>query len=460
MVTGRRSRPAPSGPSMALAIAAVLAPLLLLAVVRLRPDFDVAWENHPAHFWIVLAAAVIATALGYAVSVAARRRQDARLFLISLAFISGAGFLGLHALATPGVLLGPNAGFEFATPVGLALGSAFVAASVVDLSERASRRVMTRSRGALVALGVLMLAWAVVSIAELPPLHEPVQGEVLQGWQVVFALVGIAGYGVGALGYLRLYRRRGARFVFAVSLAFALLGVTMVIVAFAVNWRVSWWEWHVVMLAAFVLVAVAAREEWHEERFSPLYLERTLAGAREVSILFADLAGYTAYSEATTPADTRRMLNAYLARLVPLMEELGGEVHELAGDAVMVVFNKDGDRPDHAARAGRAALAFQVAAAEVASDNPEWPRFRVGVNSGGVVAGVVGDRGRRKHDVIGDAVNLAARLEAQAPVGEVVIGQGTYEGLPAGALVERLPPLHVKGKREPVTAYLLRDLPG
>jgi adenylate cyclase len=57
----------------------------------------------------------------------------------------------------------------------------------------------------------------------------------------------------------------------------------MLVIVFARNWRVSWWEWHLLMLVAFVAIAVAAWTEWHEERFSPLYLDETLAGTREVS---------------------------------------------------------------------------------------------------------------------------------------------------------------------------------
>lgn len=113
---------------------------------------------------------------------------------------------------------------------------------------------------------------------------------------------------------------------------------------------------------------------------------------------------------------------------------------------------------DHALLAVRAAL-LQQTASEVARDKPDWPRFRVGVNSGEVAVGVVGERGHRKHDVIGDTVNLAARLEGQAPVGEVVIGEGTYRRLPDSVPVEPLPPLRVKGKAEPVRAYVVRDLP-
>jgi adenylate cyclase len=153
------------------------------------------------------------------------------------------------------------------------------------------------------------------------------------------------------------------------------------------------------------------------------------------------------------------MLNDYFRRLVPLLETEGGTVHQIVGDAVMVIFNQAGDQPDHAARAVRTALAFQAEAAEIAAAHPEWPRFRAGVNSGEVLAGIVGgSSGHRKHGVVGDTVNLAARLEAAAPVGKVVVGAETAAALPPGAVLERLPPLQVKGKEEPVEAYLLRSL--
>ena len=438
---------------------AVLVPLALLALLRWRPELDVLWDNNPAHFWLVLAAAAIAVTLGYNVTDAARRRQDARLLLVSLAFIASAGFLGLHALATPGVLVGPNAGFELATPIGLVVGSLFAAASGLELTPEVSRRVMARSRWLLGVLVGLMLAWAIASLAELPPLDAPVPEESLPAWQLIFVAIGIVGYGIGAWGYVRLYRRRGTPIVLAFAVAFALLAVTLVVVAFAVNWRVSWWEWHVLMLVAFGIIAVAARREWHEERFSALYLEQTLSGTTDASILFADLESFTPYSERTEATEVRRMLDAYFSRLIPRMRELGGNVHQLIGDAVMVVFNKHGNQPDHPRLAARAALAFQETAAEVAAANPDWPRFRVGVNSGEIASGIVGDRGHRKHDVIGDTVNLAARLESQAPVGGVLVGEGTRAHLPDDAVVEELPPMEIKGKAEPVTAYVLHYLP-
>jgi len=245
----------------------------------------------------------------------------------------------------------------------------------------------------------------------------------------------------------------------AVAAAFALLAEAMLVIVWARNWELSWWEWHLLMLTAFGAIALSARHEWHEERFSALYLDQTLAGARDVSILFADLERYTSFAEQRQPAEVAEMLRTYFDRLVPLLEDAGGEVHQVIGDELMVIFNKQGDRPDHVVDASRAGLLLQDAAQEIADEHADWPRFRVGVNSGEVLAGVLGARGHRKHGVIGDTVNLAARLQGEATAGDVVVGSETARRLPAGTMLERLPELELKGKREPVEAYLLRALP-
>jgi class 3 adenylate cyclase len=393
------------------------------------------------------------------VSVAARRRRDARLFLISLAFIAASGFLGLHALATPGVLLGKNAGFELATPFGLVIAGAFAAASAVELSPERAHAVVRRADFLLGLLVALMIAWGVVSLAELPPLDGPLGAEQLDGWQLVLTAIGLALYAGAAFGFVRLYRRRRARFVFAFTLAFAFLAEAMIAIAWARNWQLSWWEWHLLMLSAFVVIAFAARTEWHEERFSALYLDETLAGAKDVSVVLADLAGFTSFSEHRDPADVAEMLNTYFERIVPLMERAGGDVHQIVGDELMVVFGTRSDGGDHAMRAARAGLLLQRTARSVARGHDDWPRFRVGVNSGEVLAGVVGGaRGHRKHSFVGDVINLAARLQAEAPVGGVLIGEATFRKLGSRAVVEALPPRLVKGKEEPVAAYVLHSL--
>jgi class 3 adenylate cyclase len=176
--------------------------------------------------------------------------------------------------------------------------------------------------------------------------------------------------------------------------------------------------------------------------------------------VFADLQGYTSFAESHTPEEVVKMLNSYFERLVPLMTDMGGEVHQIIGDAIMVTFNQYGDKPEHALLAARAAIALQHVGNEIAGRGDGWPRFRTGVNTGSVIAGVVGgERGHRKHAVVGDPVNLAARLESSATVGEVVIGEDTYVRLPPGAEVQEMEPLQLKGKAKPVRAYRLIALP-
>src|SRR6476469_8486827 len=113
-----------AGPSSSFLAVALAIPILGLVLLLTVPSLDVHWEHHPSHFWLVSAVALLNVALGLVVSEIARRSRDERLFLISMVLLTSAGFLALHALATPGVLLtGPNAGFVLATPAGLLLAS-------------------------------------------------------------------------------------------------------------------------------------------------------------------------------------------------------------------------------------------------------------------------------------------------------------------------------------------------
>jgi adenylate cyclase len=441
----------------------VLLPPALVALLRVVPSIDERWEFHPAHFWLVLAAGIVSAVLAVAVTEAGRLRRDARLLLVGLAFLFSAGFLGLHALATPGVVVeGKNAGFVLATPVGLVGAGAFAAASAVEYTLGTSLWIVRNARALLAVVLAVLAVWAGISVAGAPPLHNAVRPEDVSGPLAGVAALGVVLYGFAAVAYFRVFRRRGSGLALAVAFAFALLAeaLVVVVVSLPTSWRLSWWEWHALMLLGFASIAIASAREWREERFSPLYLEETLRGHKEVSVLFADLVGFTPFSERYGSDAVHELLVAYFGRLAPLIrDEFDGEVPEFVGDQIFAVFNKAGDQPDHAVRAAGAALALQRAAAEIAADHPDWPRFRVGVNSGDALVGVVGERGHRIHGVFGDTVNLGARLEGQAPPGGVVIGAGTYDLLPSGAEVERLPDLQVKGKSQPVVAYVLRALP-
>ncbi|HJQ86542.1 MAG TPA: hypothetical protein VJ820_03650, partial [Propionibacteriaceae bacterium] len=254
-------------------------PLLGLLLLLRRPGLDIRWENHPAHFWLVLGTAIISAVLAYATGEAAGRRGDARLLYVSLAFLSSAGFLALHALATPGILLAKsNTGFAIATPVGVALGSIFAALSTRELSgDSAVRNVRLGKRLRLALLG-LMVLWGVWSVAELPPLNRPPQ--FTEGLPLWLAVPAVLLYAWSAVRYIQLWRRQPSLMLLAVPSAFILLAESMIAIVFGRNWRLSWWEWHVLLLAAFGLVALSARASWREERFAELYLSQTSAGNR------------------------------------------------------------------------------------------------------------------------------------------------------------------------------------
>ena len=168
-------------------------PLAGLALLLGEPRLDVHWEHHPAHFWLVLITALLSVVLGYLSGEAARRLDDARLFLVSLAFVTSAGFLALHALATPGVLLEKkNAGFIVATPVGLAIASIFAAASALDLSPSGSAAVMRRQwllRGLVFGL---LGAWGIYSLSNLAPLDRALTEEEAHGPLYALAVHAVA----------------------------------------------------------------------------------------------------------------------------------------------------------------------------------------------------------------------------------------------------------------------------
>jgi adenylate cyclase len=506
-----------------------------LALLLVQPELDVAWEHHPAHFWLVLSVSAISVALGLLTSEAATRRSDARLFLVSLAFLSSAGFLGLHALATPGVLLeAPNTGFVIATPVGLALASVFAAFSALDLDAGAAAAILRRQSLFRWGLLLVLVVWAAVSLGGLPPLDQPLPPDKAEAREFSLAIPGVILYAFAAYRYQGLYRRRPARVLLGVTVAWILLAEAMVAVAFARSWHATWWEWHILMAFAFGLVAFTAlRERSRGELFAALYLDETLgqidrsyalavkaaaseqldreelgrrfglapdeaavveraarevqavegllapylspqlaarlraepeAGElggeeRDVTVLFADLQGFTAYAENHTPSDLLSMLNEYWAKTVPVvLGEHGGMIERFAGDAIMVVFNAAADQPDHPLRAARAGLQLQRAAMEVAAGQPEYPRFRVGINTGPAVVGNVGTAEQRSFTAIGDTTNLASRLQTYAQPGQVVIGEATHRAIADGGRAEPLGDLRIKGKEEAVPAYLLTGL--
>ncbi len=648
-------------------------PLLALWLLLAQPDLDVRWQHQPSHFWLVAGVAAINVVLAVRVLAAARLRADARVLLVGYAFVIAAGFLGLHALATPGVLLGsPNGGFEIATPVGLALASLLFAAASIDYQPKTARAIVDRDKAMRWAIIGLLLLWAIVSLAELPPLANPLSERAVGGMRWV-AVASVTLYALAAFGFFSSHRRRPSVMLIALITAAALLAEAMVTIMWARNWQLSWWMWHVLMAAAFGFVAYSAYSQYEKEggsagifdgivsqataqeirdqyggaletltdalqkslragltegeialvvqglssrftlteaqteilgraarslaaerdqarrlgalaligteigvdrgeeamlqemmeilgpRFSPDVVRiglvtddvvvypselasgpwpdkaehhaiRLDAGNEEIGViefgrasgefrerdfaifetlaaeigiaienarlyaqldglfrkymspdvadtlradpsraelggsmveltaLFADMRGFTTFSESTDPASVTNTLNRYFGQVVPVILEHGGTVVQFMGDAVLAVFDAPTPRPDHAFRAVRSALEMQEAIARETADRETVPQFRVGINTGLALIGNIGSEQMRSFNVVGDAINVASRLETWAEPGQVVISDSTYSAISDRVSVIPLGAVELKGKSEPIVAYRLEGI--
>jgi class 3 adenylate cyclase len=683
--SGQLHLPPAVQPARAIVWALHLAlPVAALWLLLAQPSVDVMWQHAPSHFWLVLAVAAINVTVGARMSVAARQHTDARLFLVSLAFLASAGFLLLHALATPGIVIShPNAGFDVAQPVGLALASLFAVASCLSFPAAGSPRAHRVFRVLVVVrAGVAMLlgAWAVVSLLDLPPLNQPPPARDVEGPFMIVAVVSVGLYVVAAVRFYLLHRRAPAAVLLSLVTAFALLAEAMVAVILAQKWHLSWWEWHVLLTFAFGFVAYSAYVQYRREgtsaglfdaiglaettrriraeygaaleelvsalqerertgrggdnlaprlaerfgltegqtavldragaalaaereltrrlaalvdagkrarvglgeaellteilqRVRPAYgdirvglvsdgrlvvgdhsyepellatagphtvrdgvilypltvkgrvagvlevprppgfaapavrdddallatlanqLSITLENARlyrelgtlfrqfmspdvaaalladpdqaalggsvvEVTALFADLRGFTTFSEGVEPAEIVRMLNRYHGAAVPCVIDNGGTIVQFVGDALLALFNAPARQADHARRAVRAALAMQEVVESIAAAEPGWPRLRVGANTGPALVGNIGSETLRGFNAMGDAVNVAARLQGLAEPGQVVIGEATLQAIGPDLRVEPLGELSVKGRHQPVRAFAVTGFAG
>ncbi|SPM32904.1 hypothetical protein MRAB57_703 [Mycobacterium rhizamassiliense] len=652
-------------------------PMLALWLLLAQPEVDLAWDDRAAHFVLVLSAAVVSVVLGALIARAARARDDARLWLVSLVFITTAGFFGLHALITPGVLMDTSdAEFMLPTRIGLMLAGVVALTSSITFSPARNAFLWSVRRPLLVLVGALMAACGVAILCGV--LDRLPDQDRLEHAEQVTALVSGALFGAAALAYLPIYRRRRAVVVMSVLTAFVLLGEASVALALGMSWHASWWLWHVLMTLAFCFIAYSARIQFNREGttrglFDSLATQQTIAELRrdysaaleamvdvlerrergeqvqpdavaarladqfelsdqqvavlkrgaealgaereqvrklgtlvavggessviqdedvllrrvmaaigdafpgdefrlglvragelsfsngaacahegpadarrpnedgaldlplivkgqvtgviearrrggafadadvallrsfatqssialenarlyqnldglfrsymspavattlladpdqaglggaitDVTVLIADLHGFTAFAETTSPDRVVTMLNTYYGATVPVILETGGTVTQFLGDAVMAIWGAPVHQPDHALRAARAGLALHVAAEEAAAGHPDWPRFRVGINTGPALVGNIGAAEMRHFTAIGDTTNLASRLQSVAQPGQVVLGPTTSATLGAAARVSSGGWVKVKGKRYPVRFCVLHEL--
>jgi adenylate cyclase len=207
------------------------------------------------------------------------------------------------------------------------------------------------------------------------------------------------------------------------------------------------------MFSSYVNAAVVDELIAHPESMS-------LGGTRKnLTVLFSDLVGFTALAEQHSPEDLVAMLNDYMSAMTEVVFRHDGTLDKFIGDAVMAFWGDPTPREDHALRACRCALEMQAALSEM---NSRWESLigvplamRIGINTGDMIVGRMGGRGKFAYTVIGDSVNLASRLEgANKQYGtRILIAQETYQHVRNDIVARELDCITVKGRREPVTTH-------
>lgn len=176
---------------------------------------------------------------------------------------------------------------------------------------------------------------------------------------------------------------------------------------------------------------------------------------RPVTILFGDLSGFTSMSETMDPEQVVEVVNQYFDTMVEIAERYGGHIDKFMGDALMVLFGAPVVHEDDPLRACLAAIEMLEAMDRFAAEHKMDLAMSIGLNTGEVVALNVGSKSRMEYTVIGDGVNLAARLEKVATARQCVIGENTYKRVKGKIRLKKLKPVMVKGKSKPQNVYLI-----
>ena len=178
---------------------------------------------------------------------------------------------------------------------------------------------------------------------------------------------------------------------------------------------------------------------------------------RPLAILFSDIRGFTALAENLSPEAVAMLLNQYFSEMVEIVFEHGGTLDKFIGDGLLALWGAPTAHPDDADRAVRAAIAMQRALATL---NTRWHAearptlsIGIGISYGGVFVGNIGSHRRLEYSVLGDTVNTAARLCAQAGEHEILVTAPLGQALKEPRRLQKLDPLRVKGKDEPVVVY-------
>jgi adenylate cyclase len=182
------------------------------------------------------------------------------------------------------------------------------------------------------------------------------------------------------------------------------------------------------------------------------------ARTKTVTIVFADLVGFTSWSEKMSAEELANLLTRFFTLSSDAVFSHGGTIDKFIGDAVMAFFGAPIDQPDHASRAVSAALALREGVAkwneERVSKGEPPIQVRIAINTGEAIVGEIGSERRVDYTVLGNAVNVAARMEEfVAGPGEIVIGPATYDGIRVGYRVVQMGHFALKGLSTQVPMY-------
>jgi adenylate cyclase len=208
-------------------------------------------------------------------------------------------------------------------------------------------------------------------------------------------------------------------------------------------------------------------EKYNELRryLSPTIAEKVMTTGQDLSavshrkmmtVVFTDIRGFSALTDSLEPEEISHLLNHYLSEMIQVVHEHDGTLNKILGDGVMVFFGDPLPMEDHALRAVLMAVDMQK---RIGNLRDEWLQFGhglgvgIGINTGFMTVGNIGSETYRDYTVIGNQVNIAARLEKLAGPGQIILSQRTYSQVKEKVEVEEVGPVQVKGIHSPIKTY-------
>ena len=205
-----------------------------------------------------------------------------------------------------------------------------------------------------------------------------------------------------------------------------------------------------------------AQRRLFQKMVSPKVIEQldpdqiALGGNRsQITTLFADIRGFTTYSESMPPEELVSVLNQYLKMSADAILEQEGTIDKFMGDAVMAWFNAPIPQPDHTLRAVKAALGIRdgIEALHEKLAQDAHLSFGAGIHFGEAVLGIIGTEQRIDYTAIGDSINTAKRIQENSEAGQILISEAAYKQVKGNVEVTEVEPIHAKGKRKPLKVY-------